>query len=55
VSLIRYLLGLARQIVGFTFASRRPGLMLIVVVGLLVAGVTIAVQFAAPVVIYPFL
>lgn len=55
MSLIRWLAELSKQLVTFTVASRRPGLLLIVVIGFLIAAVTVAVQIAAPVVIYPFL
>lgn len=55
MSLIRYLGYLAAQLVGYTVGTRRPGLLVVVVVGGAVVVLGLFIQSAAPVAIYPFL
>lgn len=52
---MRHLAFLARQLVAYTVQSRRPGLLLVVVLGGIAAAIAIAVQVAVPAALYPFI
>lgn len=53
--LTRYVCGLVGQMVSFAVRTRRPGLLFMILLGFLAVAVTVVMQFAAPIVIYPLL
>ena len=55
MSILRYLLWLVGQVLGFAVLQRRPGLLLLIALGSAALVIGLVVQVAAPVAIYPFL
>lgn len=55
MSILRYTGWLLRQLITFAIVVRRPAVMVLVLLAALALALGLAVQFAAPVAIYPFI
>lgn len=52
---VRSVLRLMAETVRFGISGRRPGLMLVLLIGILLSLVVLSVQFLAPALLYPFI